>query len=238
VRAQFGENGGKSTRNFSAVSDLSLTYSDGWGEAQVGRQRFLSGPTQATIYGSLVRSGGREIMDAVRISPRIGDNYSLEAAYLYDAFPRKLPYRISGNQSGFYGRFATYQSFGNFGLNVLKYSDSDVEDTTGATLDFSLPIVRDKVEFYGEVGRDPFRRRLTTFGVLLPFVYENTGWDVYLETAKLRDSRVANAPPTEYSVRGYKKLSEHLNVVAAVSRFSGQSTKVLVGFSLGARTSR
>ena len=238
VRAQFDENGGKRTRNFSAVSDLSLTYSDGWGEAQIGRQRFLSGPTQATIYGSLVRAGGREIMDAARISPRIGDNYSLEMAYLYDAFPRKLPYRISGNQSGFYGRLATYQSFGNFGLNVLKYSDSEVDDTTGATVDFSLPIVRDKVEFYGEVGRDPFRRRLTTFGLLLPFVYEKTGWDVYLETAKLRDSRVADAPPTEYSVRGYKRMSEHVNVVAALSHFSGQSTKFLIGFSLGARTSR
>ena len=238
VRSRFEDDDDKDTRNFSAISDLSMTYSDQWGEAQVGRQRFLSGPTQATLYGSLVRAGGREIMDAVRVSPRIGEKYSLELAYLHDAFPRRLPYLISGSQGGYYGRLATYQSYGNFGLNVLKYTDSEVDDTTGATIDFSLPVLRDKVEFYGEVGRDPFRRRMTSFGITLPYVYEKTGWDIFFETAKLRDSRAADAPPTEYSIRAYKRLSEQVNLVAALSHFSGQSTRVLVGFSIGARTSR
>jgi len=238
IRSRFGDNNEKRTQNYSAVSDLTLTYTDAWGEAQIGRQRFLTGPTHVTLYGSLVRAGGREIMDAVRVSPRIGDAYSLDLAYLQDAFPRKLPYRISGDQKGFYGRLATYRAAGNFGVNLLKYSNSNIDDTLGATFDFSIPVVRDKVDFYGEVGRDPFRRRMTSFGVSLPIVYEKTGWDVFLEAAKLRDSSVAAAPPTEYSARAYKSLNEHVNLVASVSHFSGQSTRFLVGFSVGARSSR
>jgi hypothetical protein len=238
VRARFRENGDKDTRDFSAISDLSLTYTDRWGDVQIGRQRFLSGPTQATLYGSLVRAGGREIMDAVRFSPHIRDDVSLDIAYLADAFPRNLPYRISGHQKGFYGRLATYQSFGNFGLNLLKYSDSEVRDTTGATVDFAIPIIRDKMEFYGEIGRDPFRRNLRTFGLTFPYVYERTGWDIFLETAHLSDARGVNAPPTEYTVRAYKKLNKHMNVVAAVSHFSDNGTKFIVGVSIGARTSR
>lgn len=237
VRARFEENQ-KDSRDFSAISDLSLTYTANLGEVQIGRQRFLSGPTQGTLYGSLVRAGGREVMDAVRFAPNIGDDKSLEVAYLYDAFPRKLPYRISGAQNGFYGRFAIYKKYGNFGVNVLKYSDADVDDTTGATLDFSLPVIRDKMEFYGEVGRDPFRRNLRTFGFTFPYIYEKTGWDVFLEAAHLSDAREADAPPTEYAIRAYKKLSQNINVVAALSHFSGDSTKFIVGFSIGARTSR
>jgi hypothetical protein len=238
VRARFRENGDKDTRDFSAISDLSLAYTDRWGDAQIGRQRFLAGPTQATLYGSLVRAGGREVMDAVRVSPKIGDHMSLDLAYLADAFPRNLPYRISGRQKGYYGRFAIYKSFGNFGVNLLKYSDAEVRDTTGATLDFAVPIIRDKMEFYGEIGRDPFRRRLRTFGLTFPYIYDRTGWDVFLETAHLDDARAVNAPPTEYTVRAYKKLNKHVNVVAAYSHFSGESNKFIVGFSIGARTAR
>jgi hypothetical protein len=237
VHARFEEDR-KRSRSLSAISDLSLTYTAGFGEVRLGRQRFLSGPTQATLYGSLIRAGGREIMDAVRFAPDIGDDKSLEVAYLYDAFPRNLPYRISGAQNGFYGRFAIYESFGNFGINVLKYSDADVDDTTGATFDFALPIIRNKMEFYGEIGRDPFRRNLRTFGLTFPWLYEKTGWDVFLETAHLSDARHAEAPPTEYAMRAYKKLSQSVNMVAAVSHFSGSSTKFIVGFSIGARTAR
>lgn len=237
VHARFGDGSEKSTRDFSAITDLSLNYLHRLGDIQVGRQRFLSGPTQATLYGSLVRAGGREIMDAVRLFPRVGDNASLELAYLFDAFPNKLPYRISGNQTGFYARGATYQSYGNFGINVLRMQ-ADVPDVAGVSVDFAIPVIRDSLEFYGEVGRDPYRRNLFTVGLTFPYVYERTGWDVFLEAAHLGDSRIIDGPPNEYTIRAYKKINNHLNVVTALSHFSGESTRFVVGFSLGARTSR
>lgn len=237
VHARF-DGDDKEGRDFSAISDLSLTYGDDWGQVQAGRQRFLSGPVQASLYGSMIRAGGREIMDAIRVSPRIADKLDLEIAYVVDAYPQKLPYRISGNQNGWYGRAATYTSWGNFGLNVLKYSDAEVDDTTGATVDFAIPIIRDDIEFYGEIGRDPFRRHIRTVGLTIPWLYDRTGFDVFLEYARLSDADDASAPPHEYTIRAYKRLNKAMNMVAALSRFSGDETRFVVGMSVGARTSR
>jgi len=183
-----------------------------------------------------VRQGTREIMDAVRVRPNLGKNKRLEVAYLFDAYPRSLPYRIGGRQRGMYGRFAMEGGLGRFGVNVLKYNNLPIANSTGTTVDFSVPIVRNKLELYGEVGRDTFRRRLTTAGLSFPWLYDRTNFDVYLEYANLRSSSIALRPPTELTLRAYRRLSENANLILSASRFYGSGSSFLVGVSFGGST--
>jgi hypothetical protein len=238
LRVSTRSGGIRTTEDYSAVSSASVTYRERRGEVQAGRQRFLGGPTQVALYGSMVRQGSREIMDAIRVEPNIGAGQTLEVAYLIDAFPRNLPFRVSGRQGGFYGRYARRKKNLNLGLNLLKYTNAGVPDTLGATLDFALPVWKDKVEFYGELGRDPFNRRLTTFGLSFPGLYEKTDFDVYLEYARLQASGTAGRPPIELALRVYRKINKNADLVMALSRFYGTDTSFTVGLSLGAGTDR
>ncbi len=232
---QFDGIGGRVKRDRIVVPQAMLTYQDQRFAVIGGRQRYLAGPIRASFYGSMVRSGGREVMDALRFVPKLGRDYGLEVSYLYDAFPRYIPYDIKGRQQGYYGRLSAQKSFGNFGLNMLRYKDSPVSSTTGFTLDFAVPLVRNKVELYGEVGKDPFRRKLRTIGVALPFIYERTGFDVYIEHARLSNSGTSVGQPGEFAVRVYRTLSSALDVVATYNHFKGSGSQVLLGLSLGGR---
>lgn len=226
---------GEATKDYSAFNSANVRYRDSWGEIQAGRQRFVAGPTQATLFGSLVRQGSREIMDAVRIAPRLKDGLSFEAAYLFDAYPRNLPYRIGGRQQGFYARAALERRFGNVGVNLLNYRG--LNTSTGATLDFTFPLVRDKIEFYGEAGRDVFRRRLTTVGLAFPALFDSADIDLAIEYSDLGSSRRAAAPPSELAVRAYKRVGNNVDILTTVSRFSGavRDTSIVIGISVGAR---
>ena len=224
---------GRVQRDRVVVPQAMLTYQDKRFAVIGGRQRFLGGPVRASFYGSMVRSGGREVMDALRFVPKLGRDYGLEVSYLYDAFPRYVPYDIKGNQQGFYARLSAQKKFGNFGLNMLRYQDSPVPDTTGYSLDFALPVVRNKVEFYGEIGKDPFRRNLRTFGVTLPILYQRTGFDVYIEHARLSTSATSAGQPGEWAVRVYRTLSSAVDVVATYNHFKSSGSQVLLGVSVG-----
>lgn len=234
VRVQDGVNG--RTANLSAISDAVVVYRDRRGDVQFGRQRLISGPTQATIYGSMVRQGGHEVVDGIRLEPNIGDNQHLELAYLYDAFPHNLPYRIRGPQHALYGRFDIERRAGNLGLNLLDYTSAPVSTSLGATLDFTLPVVRREVDFYGEVGRDPFKRNLTTFGLYFPGLYQRTDFDVYLEYAKLRAHNGVPGPPSEVALQVFRRVSDKADLLVSLSRFGDNDTSFVVGLSLGARS--
>lgn len=236
LRLRFHTPTGPTTQNASAISSAFIAYREERGEVQIGRQRFMQGPTQATLFGSLVRQGGREVMDAVRISPNLGRRQRLEIAYLYDSFVRNLPYRAPTGQRGYYARYARQQRFANIGVNVLGYNSAPVPTTTGITADFAVPLLHDKLELYGEFGRDPFRRQLRTVGLNLPWLYERTDLDVYLEYANLRASSTAGRPPTELALRVYRALGDNVNIVAALSRFYRTDTALTIGLSVGART--
>lgn len=235
LRVRFADN---SSSNWSSIPSAYINYRDTWGDIQVGRQRFVAGPTQATLYGSMVRAGTREIMDAVRFAPKLKPGRTFEVAYLQDAFPRFLPYRIGGQQHGWYGRAGAQEKFGNFGLNVLRYDNAPVSSTTGVTFDFALPVVRNKIELYGEIGRDPFRRKLRTVGLTFPGLYERTGLETFLEYADLNSSSVYAGPPTELTARVFRKVNKNLNVVASLSRFYGSGTSFLLGVSYGGRITK
>jgi hypothetical protein len=225
------------SRDFSSLADAFVTYRDTWGEVQAGRQRFVAGPTQAALFGSLVRQGGRETMDAIRFAPRLRSGQQLELAYIYDAFPRNLPFQIGGAQKALYGRAALHREGFNAGVNAFKYTSAPVANTTGLTLDFAVPLLRDDVELYGEVGRDAFRRRLTTVGLSFPGLYQRTDFDAFLEYAKLQNSSLLSTPPSEVTLRVYRRFGDHLNTVAALSHFGGGAGwNFRVGIALGARS--
>jgi hypothetical protein len=175
-------------------------------------------------------------MDALRVIPKLGKNASLEVSYLYDAYPRFVPYNVRGNQRGFYARLSTQQEFGNFGLNALRYRDTAIPNTTGFTLDFSLPVARNQLEFYGELGRDPFRRNLRTVGITLPGLYQRTGFDVYLEHARLGNSPASLGLRGETALRVSRSLNESVDLIASYNRYRGFGSTVLVGVSVGGRT--
>lgn len=220
-------------RNNLVVSHATLSYQAKSASLIAGRQRFLTGPIRASYFGSMTRVGGREIMDAVRFIPRLNKNYGAEISYLYDAYPRELSAGARGNQQGFLGRVYTLQRYGNFGLNFLRYSDSPVPDRTGITLDFSIPVITKKLEFYGEVGTDPFKRKLRTFGFTSPLLFERTGFDLYIERAKLSTTASAAGIGEEWAVRLYKPVSSHIDFVGAYNRFSGGNSSLLIGLSVG-----
>ncbi len=226
---------GRETRNYDAVSQASVSFKARRGVLEIGRQRFLEGPTQATLFGSLLRQGAREIMDAARFSPDIGANRKLELAYLVDAFPTNLPYRVGGRQSGYLARFSVQRPGANLGFNLLRYNNSPLRDTTGLSVDFAVPLVKDQLELYGELGRDTLRRRLTTFGLSFPGLYQKLATDVFLEYARLGSSSIADGPPSELAVRAYRRLNDNLNLLLSVSQFSGEDITFLIGFSLGGR---
>jgi len=219
-------------RDLSTVSAGSVTYRLRRTQIKAGRQRFLEGPTQAAVLGSMVRQGGRETMDAVNLTHQMGSG-RLQLAYLYDAFPRNFPFQRAGSQKGFYGRYSIQRSIGNFGLNVLNYRNAPVSSGTGLTFDFAVPIIRNQIELYGELGRDPFKRRLTTVGVALPGLYDATDFDVYLEYASIGQGGAATNLPSELALLVYRRLSPNTNLLMAVNRFSDIGTRFTLGLSTG-----
>lgn len=233
--------GSRRTEDFSAFSSAYAAYRERRFTIQAGRQRFIEGPTQASFFGSLVRQGGREIMDGVRVSFKPTRGHKAEVAYLYDAFPRNLPFRIGGAQHALYGRYSVQSRAVNLGLNLFQYTDSGVPDTLGATLDFAVPLARDQVELYGEVGRDSFRRRLTSVGLTFPGLYQRTDFDVFLEYANLGDAAAVAAPPDEVTLRVYRRFGDAVNLVASLSHFSASAgtsrdLSFALGISVGARS--
>ncbi len=131
------------------------------------------------------------------------------------------------------GRVYTLQRFGNFGLNVLRYKDSPVPDRTGVTLDFSVPVIRKKLEVYGEVGTDPFKRKLRTFGFTSPLLFQKTGLDLYIERAKLNNSASAAGVGDEWAVRLYRRLNDNVDFVGAYNRYNGGNSTLLIGVAVG-----
>ena len=230
---------GKQNFDLSAVSDLSLTYRTPKIELQAGRQRFLSGPTQATLYGSLVRQGGREVMDAVRASKTFGSarEQRLDLAYLVDAYPRNLPFRVKGLQQGFLARY-NVQKKANIGLNAIKYFDLNRSNQLGVSLDAAVPVGRSGVDLYGEFGRDTYGRNLSSVGLAFPGFYARTGLDVYLEAAYVGSSNNAARPPAEFALRVYRRVSDNVDLVGSLSRFSDGNTSALIGLSIGSKRSR
>ncbi len=227
---------GGGTQSRFTLSDASVTLREKGGDLQVGRQRFLSGPTLATLNGSLVRQGGRQVMDAVTLRPRIGGRGTLQLSYLANVYARDLPFRVRGRERGYYGRVGVQRRYGNFGLNVLGLTSGPLGTGTGATADFALPFLRDNVEFYGEIGRDPFRRSLRTFGLAFPGLQTRTGLELYLEDSALGNRAGLVREPDELALLAYKRLGGGVFLTGGFSHFSDRRNVGTLGLAFGARS--
>ncbi len=232
--------GTRTTQDFSAISHASLLWRDGKKEIEAGRQHFLNGPVQATLFGSMVRAGGRNTMDAVRVSHPLSANQNIELAYLVDAYPRNLPFRVAGMQNGVYARYSTQREKANIGVNLLHYikNINGINTKPGATVDFGLSLLNRKMELYGEAGRDPLKRTLTTIGITSPWLYDKTDWEVYLEYANLKASSLAGRTPTELALLAYRPLSKNATLLLSLRQFYGGGTTATIGIALGGKVSR
>ena len=135
-----------------------------------GRDRFFSGPVFQNQF----------------LSQLIADRYSsagatlrrggvtLQAAYLYDSNPD-----VGGAQGGALATVSYKIGGGIVGLNGLR--TATVRDGYGATASFSLPVVRNTLDFYGEVGQAPDSSTLQTYGTYFPGLFQKTDIDLFLE---------------------------------------------------------
>jgi hypothetical protein len=216
------------TRSDLDVTDAFLVVKNKrWGSLTVGRQRFLKGPIQNTIIGTLQRQGGRDIQDAITFSPKLSNRrISLDLSYIIDAFPSGLATAVSGTQPGAYGRLQYQANFGTFGVNVAGHS---LAPKTGVTGDFSVPLIKNQLDFYGEVGTDTFHRDVRTFGVYFPGLYQKYNVDVFIEHTNLKDFGL----PNEWLLRIYPRIHQNLSALIAVDKESGGETHIGVGLAIG-----
>jgi len=194
----------------------------------VGRQRFLKGPVQNTIFGTLIRQFGRDIQDAVTwITPTLMPRTELQLSYLVDAYPSGLPTAVDGLQGGWYTRLS-YQtpSFGNFGLNL---SNDEFSDHTGMTVDFGVPLIPNEIDFYGEVGWDNFNGNIRTFGLYFGGLYQRYGLDIFLEHAHLNRAINGAFMPSETLLRVYRKFADQYSAVFLVDKKSGSNVDFGIG---------
>lgn len=216
---------------FGGDDDVSLTDANvrlnlrSMGGFTLGRQRFLTGTVLNTRIGTLVRQGGRDIQDAITWQPILTDpRMSLQLSCLVDAFPSGLPTAVSGLQWGWYSRLGYKMNVGQYGLNLTH---NELGDQVGATLDFSVPVLRRHIELYGEVGKDTFSRDIVTVGFYFPRLYQKYDVDLFLEYSDVGDFGLPFT--TEYLVRAYYPLNKRVYFFSAVDGRSRDSTEYGLG---------
>jgi ferric-dicitrate binding protein FerR (iron transport regulator) len=135
-----------------------------------GRRRFYEGPAfqnqalsqliadRYTGAGATFKSG----------------QFSLTGAYLYDSNPD-----VRGAQAGGLGSAYVRGYGGVLGLHYLRVPK--VRDGSGYSLSLTYPVLRNVVDFYGEVGRAADRTGIQTYGAYFPGLYQRTDLDLFLE---------------------------------------------------------
>lgn len=197
----------------TVVSEAYVTTRDERrGDLRVGRQRFLFGPTNNTLFGSLMKT---DVADALTLSTPPGSETSAQVSYLFDAAPF-----YSGRQSGLYFRASRPALGGYLAVNWLHMNGVG----TGATLDFSLPLKRDKLDLYGEFGSDHLGWPVRTFGLYFPDLYQRYGLDLFVEASgrgPLKDV---------FSVKAYKEFEGGHFGVAVLQKEKGGGWSLGLGF--------
>jgi hypothetical protein len=211
------------------LTDLNMVFhTDRAGDFTLGRQRFLQGPVQNTIVGTLMRQGGRDVQDALTWSPALKNSrLGAQVSYLVDAFPAGLPNAVRGKQTGWYARGAFQTDNGLVGLNL---TENTLAPRVGGTVDFSVPVVRKRLDLYGELGRDTWGRDLRTLGAYFPALYQKYDLDLFLEYADLSDFGFTYR--NEYLLRAYRPLNDRTYGVLALDKRDGESLRFGAGLVL------
>ncbi len=135
-----------------------------------GRRRFYHGPVfQDLMNTQLIANRYSSIgMDYTR------GPWSFEGAWLYDSNPD-----VTDAQPGALASLELKAGGGIFGLHALR--ETQVHDGNGLTASASIPLVRNVVDGYTEVGWQVDEMLVQTYGLYLPWLYQKTDVDVFLE---------------------------------------------------------
>ena len=177
-----------------------------------GRSRILEGPVNNSDFGTLMPFS---LVDGLRVTVQPTSRTSVTLAWLQD-----YENIFREDRDGFYAQADTYLLGGNVGVVAVK----DEHAGTGVACQFSLPLVRDYVEVYGEIGDDPMGCHLETFGLYLPELYQRTGLDLYLERAQRRGY------DTLTSLHAYWEYADGKSMVGIVQHSRRQGWRFGVGF--------
>jgi hypothetical protein len=174
------------------LSEASLLYRSGrWGDLKVGRQHLFVGPANNSELGTLM---GFNTADAALWNAPPGRRLGWSVGYLKDSAP------LQGDGfSGWYGRGQGTLGGGLWGVTLLTANRAG--GGLGASADFSLPLLRDRLDGYVEAGRDPFDHDLVTGGFYFPGLFQRTGVDAFLEYQSRGgfDDRVSLRLRTEFA---------------------------------------
>ncbi len=172
----------------------------GWGDLRIGRQRFLFSPVNNTVFGTLLKT---EIADAVTLSTAPGSPVSAQLSYLYDADPF-----YGGREEGIHFRLSVPAFGGYFAVNMMRVKGLG----SGGTMEFSLPVVRDKVEAYAELGADYLDYPVRTVGLYFPDLYQRYGLDLFVEVS-------GRGPLSDIlSIRAYKEVGRNYTLLLALDK--------------------
>jgi hypothetical protein len=215
----FFELGGTSRSLFedqalTEVTSAYVTFRGGYGDVRVGRQRFLDGPVINSNQGTLLEF---DRADAIRWTSAPHNGTTFSVAYLYDMAPLVKGFR----QSGLFGRVQAQSEDGVFGVNMLTVNGE--RGQFGGSVDVAVPLIRRRVDLYGEVGQDPFDNLIYTVGLYFPCLYQDYDTDLFLEYAH-RDGM-----PDLMSARIYHTFDEHWMAVAQIQHFENRNLDLGIG---------
>lgn len=198
------------------LTEAFATYRDDWGEATLGRQRFLEGPVNNSRLGSLL---SYDTGDALRVKTHFG-RLGVDAAYVHKMAPILGP-----TARGWYGRLEYPVLDGTAGVNLA--TNDNAEGDLGYSLDLGLPVFKGELDLYGEFGVDSFDRTLYTVGAYFPSLYQSQDTDLFIEYAKREQL------PSLGTLRLYKHFDEDVTAVLSLDQASGDSLHVGAGVIWG-----
>jgi len=199
------------------LTDLTAAYVTArgdWGSLRVGRQRFFVGPVINSNIGTLLDF---RTADAVRWTSSKHNNTTFDVAYLLDTTPSQG----DPDLAGLYGRVTMQNDDGVFGLN-LRTVQGDLGHFAGS-VDAAIPVVRRRLDLYGELGEDPFGNLIYTVGTYFPKLYQDHDVDLFLEYAH-RDGI-----PNLMSARVYKTFSDKWIGVMQIQHSEDRGIKIGAG---------
>ena len=212
-----------------SVTDLTAAYvvgrGKGLGDLRIGRQRFLLGPVNNSNLGTLIDF---DLADGVSWRPDTEGRVQLDFAYLWDLAP--LADEFAG--TGWFGRASVVTDCGVFSVNGLTTDahrpgpgDTQLDGDLGYSFDLAVPLKRNKVELYGELGEDPWDRTLYTVGLYFPCLLYSADTDLLLEYAS------REYEPKLWTLRAYHTLSDEWQAVLAFELPEGSSLDYGLGFT-------
>jgi len=176
------------------------------GQLIAGRQHLFLGPANNNRFGTLL---GLETTDAVVYELPLKGGFRQQVGWLIDTQALR--------DRGFAGGFARGQApfrGGYVGYSVLASTHDD--HTTGWSIDFSQPLIKNKVDVYGEGGRGVGGRNLAMAGLYFPALYHTMRVDAFLEYANREDLM------ERVSLRLRREMGNGLLLVAFLDRRLGE----------------